>query len=63
MHLRGGFASTVLGFNILKPITPDLKLTIKLQFWGGIQNALNSANVRTFNDSVGVDWREPRPPG
>jgi hypothetical protein len=57
-RVRGGFASTILGFNILKQINPDLKLTIRQQIWAGIQNAQNAAGIRQYNDSVSVDWRE-----
>jgi hypothetical protein len=57
-RVRGGFASTILGFNILKQINPDLKLTIRQQIWAGIQNAQNAAGIRQYNDSASVDWRE-----
>jgi hypothetical protein len=56
-RMRGGFASTVLAFNVYKQVLPDLKLSIKLALWAGIQNALNN-NVRQFNDSASVDFRE-----
>ena len=58
MRVRGGFASTILGFNILKQITPDLKLTIRQQIWAGIQNVQNASGIRQYNDSAAVDWRE-----
>jgi hypothetical protein len=59
-RIRGGFASTILGFNVMKQITPDLKLTIKTQLWAGIQNGLtkDSSPYRPYNDSASVDWRE-----
>src|SRR6185436_11435801 len=57
-RVRGGFASTILGFNILKQISPDLKLTIRQQIWAGIQNVQNSSGIRQYNDSAAVDWRE-----
>jgi hypothetical protein len=56
-RIRGGFASTILAFNVYKQVLPDLKLTIKLALWAGIQNNLNN-NVRQFNDSASVDFRE-----
>jgi hypothetical protein len=57
-RIRGGFASTILAFNIYKQVLPDVKLTIKLALWAGIQNGLNSQNFRQFNDSASVDFRE-----
>ena len=57
-RIRGGFASTVLAFNVYKQIVPDLKLSIKAALWAGIQNAQNSQGVRQFNDSATVDFRE-----
>ena len=50
-RVRGGFASSVLTFNVRKQLTPDIKLTIQQSLWAGIQNALvgtgNSAFART----------------
>ncbi|HXK17187.1 MAG TPA: porin [Polyangiaceae bacterium] len=57
-RIRGGFASTILAFNIYKQVLPNLKLSMKLAFWAGIQNGLNSQNYRQFNDSASVDFRE-----
>ncbi len=59
-RIRGGFASTILAFNIYKQVLPNAKLSIKLAFWAGIQNAQNELknNVRQFNDSASVDFRE-----
>jgi hypothetical protein len=57
-RIRGGFASTILAFNIYKQMLPDVKLTIKLALWAGIQNGLNSQNYRQFNDAASVDFRE-----
>lgn len=57
-RIRGGFASTILAFNIYKQVLPDVKLSIKLALWAGIQNGLNSTNYRQFNDSASVDFRE-----
>ena len=57
-RIRGGFASTILAFNIYKQVLPDLKLSIKLALWAGIQNGLNSQNFRQFNDAASVDFRE-----
>jgi Gram-negative porin len=57
-RIRGGFASTILAFNIYKQVLPDVKLTIKLALWAGIQNGLNSQGFRQFNDSASVDFRE-----
>ena len=57
-RIRGGFASTILAFNIYKQVLPDVKLTIKLALWAGIQNGLNPQNFRQFNDSASVDFRE-----
>ena len=56
-RIRGGFASTIIAFNVYKQILPDVKLSVKLAFWAGIQNGLNN-NVRQFNDSASVDFRE-----
>jgi len=56
-RIRGGFASTILAFNVYKQILPDVKLSIKLALWAGIQNGLNGG-VRQFNDSASVDFRE-----
>ncbi|WP_437564234.1 hypothetical protein [Sorangium sp. So ce542] len=56
-RIRGGFASTILAFNVYKQVLPDVKLTIKLALWAGIQNAQNN-NVRQFNDAASVDFRE-----
>lgn len=57
-RIRGGFASTILAFNIYKQVLPDVKLTIKMALWAGIQNGMNSSNYRQFNDSASVDFRE-----
>jgi hypothetical protein len=57
-RIRGGFASTILAFNVYKQILPDVKLSVKLALWAGIQNGLNSQNYRQFNDSASVDFRE-----
>lgn len=60
-RVRGGFASTILAFNIYKQISPNLKLTFKLGLWAGIQNGTTSVggvNVRVQNDVASVDWRE-----
>jgi hypothetical protein len=56
-RIRGGFASTILAFNVYKQVLPDVKLTIKLALWAGIQNAQTN-NVRQFNDAASVDFRE-----
>ena len=56
-RLRGGFASTVLNFNISKQISPRVKLSFRLGLWAGIQNS-TVGNVRAQNDVAGVDWRE-----
>jgi hypothetical protein len=57
-RIRGGFASTILAFNIYKQVLPDVKLTIKMALWAGIQNGLGTGTVRNFNDSASVDFRE-----
>lgn|GEM_PF-2504374 len=58
-RIRGGFASTILAFNIYKQVLPDVKLTIKLALWAGIQNAYNNGQgFRPFNDAASVDFRE-----
>jgi hypothetical protein len=57
-RIRGGFASTILAFNIYKQVLPDVKLSIKLALWAGIQNGLNAQNYRQFNDAASVDFRE-----
>jgi hypothetical protein len=58
-RIRGGFASTVLNFNVYKQITPDVRLTFKLGLWAGIQNSQVGAGlVRQQNDVGNVDWRE-----
>jgi hypothetical protein len=56
-RIRGGFASTILAFNIYKQITEDLKLTVKQGFWAGIQNGIKNG-FRSYNDTANVDWRE-----
>jgi len=56
-RIRGGFASTILAFNIYKQISEDLKLTVKQAFWAGIQNGIKSG-YRAYNDTANVDWRE-----
>ena len=60
-RIRGGFASTILAFNVYNQISEDVKLTIKLAFWAGIQNGTTGTSpniVRAFNDVASVDWRE-----
>jgi hypothetical protein len=59
-RIRGGFASTILAFNVYKQVLPDVKLTIKLALWAGIQNGTgaNNSNPRQFNDAASVDFRE-----
>lgn len=57
-RIRGGFASTILAFNVYKQVLPNVKLTIKLALWAGIQNGLNAQGYRQFNDSASVDFRE-----
>jgi Gram-negative porin len=56
-RLRGGFASTILAFNISKQLSPNVKLTFKLGLWAGIQNGVVNG-VRQQNDVGAVDWRE-----
>jgi hypothetical protein len=56
-RIRGGFASTILAFNIYKQISPNLKLSFKLALWAGIQNGTVNG-VRQQNDVGNVDWRE-----
>jgi len=56
-RVRGGFASTVLNFNISKQISPTVKLSFRLGLWAGIQNSV-VGSVRAQNDVAGVDWRE-----
>jgi hypothetical protein len=60
-RIRGGFASTILAFNISKQISPNIKLTFKLGLWAGIQNGLvpnTAAGIRQQNDVGTVDWRD-----
>jgi len=62
-RIRGGFASTILAFNVYKQVLPDLKLTIKMALWAGIQNATKATPpagglARSYNDTANVDWRE-----
>jgi len=57
MRIRGGFASTVLNFNIAKQLAPNVRLTFRLGLWAGIQNGL-TGNARQQNDVGAVDWRE-----
>ena len=56
-RIRGGFASTILNFMIEKQVLPELKLSVKLGLWAGIDNA-QVGGVRGKNDSAPVDWRE-----
>jgi hypothetical protein len=56
-RIRGGFASSVLTFNVRKQLTPDIKLSIQQSLWAGIQNAISS-NFRPYNAAASVDWRE-----
>jgi hypothetical protein len=56
-RVRGGFASTILAFNVYKQISPNFKLTFKLGLWAGIQNGL-VGGVRQQNDVAAVDWRD-----
>jgi hypothetical protein len=58
-RIRGGFASTILAFNVYKQVLPDVKLTIKLALWAGIQNGMGAnQSFRQFNDAASVDFRE-----
>ncbi len=57
IRVRGGFASTILGFNVYKQISPNVKLTIKLGMWAGIQNGI-TGGFRQQNDVSSVDWRD-----
>ncbi len=57
LRVRGGFASTILAFNVYKQVLPDLHLSVRLALWAGIQNA-QTDNVRQFNDTATVDFRE-----
>jgi hypothetical protein len=60
-RIRGGFASTILAFNVYKQISPNFKLTFKLGLWAGIQNGQvpnTNAGVRQQNDVAAVDWRD-----
>jgi len=56
-RIRGGFASSVLTFNVRKQILPEMKLTIQQSLWAGIQNGL-TGGVRPYNAPASVDWRE-----
>jgi len=56
-RIRGGFASTILGFNIYKQVRENLKLHVRLALWAGIQNGI-SGGFRNKNDAAQVDWRE-----
>jgi hypothetical protein len=61
MRIRGGFASTILTFNITKQISEDVKLTVRMGMWAGIQNGLTNTPagaLRLQNDAAPVDWRE-----
>jgi Gram-negative porin len=51
-RIRGGYASTILAFNIKKKIFDDLNATAKLGLWAPIQT------TRIKNDAVAPDWRE-----
>lgn len=60
-RVRGGFASTILAFNVYKQISPNFKVTFKLGLWAGIQNGLvpnTAAGIRQQNDVAPVDWRD-----
>jgi hypothetical protein len=56
-RVRGGFASSVLTFNVRKQLLPNVKLTMQQSLWAGIQNA-QIGGVRPYNASASVDWRE-----
>lgn len=56
-RVRGGFASTILAFNVSKQVFTDLKVSFKLGLWAGIQNG-QVAGVRQQNDAAAVDWRD-----
>jgi hypothetical protein len=56
-RVRGGFASTMLAFNIYKQVSPNLKITFKLGLWAGIQNGVVNG-VRQQNDVGNLDWRD-----
>lgn len=57
LRVRSGFAGTILNVNIIKQISPNLKLTFKLGLWAGIANGQVNG-VRQENDVGAVDWRE-----
>lgn len=57
IRIRGGFANTVLNFNISKQLSPTVKLSFRLGLWAGIQNNLVNG-VRNQNDVPTTDWRE-----
>jgi hypothetical protein len=56
-RIRGGFASTILGFNVSKQLNPNLKVTFKFGLWAGIANGLQGT-FRSQNDQAAVDWRD-----
>ena len=59
-RIRGGFASTILGFNVVKQVNDFLKVTFKFGLWAGIQNGTSGATpgYRSQNDAASVDWRD-----
>jgi hypothetical protein len=56
-RIRGGFASTILGFKVSKQVNDYLKVSFRFGLWAGIQNGV-VAGVRSQNDSAAVDWRD-----
>lgn len=57
MRVRGGFASTIVGLNVYKQLTPNVKLIIKTGMWAGIQNGV-TGGFRSQNDVAQVDFRD-----
>jgi hypothetical protein len=51
-RMRGGFLNNVLGFNLVKTLSPDLKVTGRFATWVGV------SQERSKTDNPGLDARE-----
>jgi Gram-negative porin len=51
-RMRGGFLNNVLGFNLIKQLSPDLRVTGRFATWVGV------SQERSKTDNPGLDARE-----
>jgi hypothetical protein len=58
VRIRGGFAATQLIFNLYKQLYDDLKLTVRVALWAGIEDGLDGNGNRVKNQARPVDVRE-----